>query len=663
MSPLRFAVIGCGAVARLCHLPALALPGPFELTALVDTDIGQARAAAKTYAAAAGNDRPAPVIAADAAQIADAFDAALVATPPATHIALTRSLIRVGKHVLVEKPVACSAAELDELSEAVAALGDRHPVIAVAQVRRLFPAARWVRNMLADGVIGDVQRIRWSEGIPFDWPVFSAFPLGPASSGGGVLHDIGPHVLDLLNCWLPEPGTLVSVADNAIGGTDTEIELQVRFGATRAAITLSRLRTLANVVILEGSRGTLQVDIERAARYLRRDADGIVVAEGEVPADPPETRTRDGLFREQLVEFRRAIDRTPTRLPTPDELRPVVELIERCRREPATPLSRPWALDRIPAVSSSRPLRVAVTGASGFIGSNIVEALADSWNRVTAIGHRLQAFARLAHLDHARIEYLTHDVRDSETLRRSFDGHDVVVHAAYGNAGSDTQRWSVTVDGTAAVVRAALAAGVRRLVLISSMSVYRSAPTLRESCPHITPGPGEQSYAAAKYVAEQAVLDPAVAVRMEVVSLQPGVVYGPWGPNWTVKAIEKLRADTHGLPSGELGGTSNAVHVVDVAAAVAFLAAEPDVVGRCFLLAGPDSASWGRFYDYYRTMTGVLRHGNPDDAAWPQWMREFYTDTTTIDSDRIRRAGFTPQIDLDAGMAQVARWASWAGLL
>jgi predicted dehydrogenase/nucleoside-diphosphate-sugar epimerase len=646
----------------LCHLPALAATGPFELTALVDTDTEQARAAAKEYLDAAGGDRTPPVTAADAADIAGAFDAALVATPPATHIPLTRTLIRAGKHVLVEKPVACSVAELDELAGAVGDQGG--PVVAVAQVRRLFPVARWVRDVVADGMIGRVQRIRWAEGVPFEWPVVSAFPLGPAASGGGVLQDIGPHVLDLLSCWLEDPGTLISFAHNTIGGTDTEIEMRVIYGDTLATISLSRLRTLANTVILEGSRGTIQVDVERAARYIRRDAGGTVVAEGQVPADPPETRTRDGLFGDQLVEFRRAIEGEPTRLPRPQELRPLVELIERCRREPATPLSRPWTLDRRPVVATeSRPPRVAVTGASGFIGANIVETLADTETRVTAIGHRLPAFTRLAHLDHARIGCVPLDVRDTDALRRTLDGHDVVVHAAYGNSGTDQQRWSVTVDGTTAIVRAAMAAGVRRLVLLSSMSVYRPVPILHEDCRRITPDPQERTYAAAKHAAEQLAFDLPAAGQMEVVSLQPGVVYGPWGPNWTVRAIDQLRADNRSLPSGHRGGISNAVHVIDVAAAIAFLVTDRDVAGQCFLLSGPDPATWGQFYDHYRTMAGLPHHGNADDADWPEWLRGFYAEPWTIDSGRLRRAGFTSEIDLESGMAQVAGWAAWAGLL
>ncbi|POM25295.1 putative UDP-kanosamine synthase oxidoreductase subunit [Actinomadura rubteroloni] len=632
MTAIRLAVVGCGAVTRECHLPALAPPGPFRVTALVDTDLGHARAAADACPG------PPPLVADDLGAVADAFDAALVATPPASHVDLALRLAEAGKHVLVEKPVACSVAELDRLR------GLDGPVVVVAQVRRLFPAASWVRATLAGGALGRIRRVRWDEGMPFAWPVTSAFTLGPAASGGGVLHDLGPHVLDLLDLWFGAPPTLVSVAHNASGGVETEAELVLDVAGTPVSVALSRLRTLAGAVRFEGTRGTLRVDAQRAARYVHRDADGTVVAEGDVPADPPDTRTRAGLFREQFAEFARAIGGRPTRLPRPDELRPVTELIERCHRVPAARLPRPWA----PA-----PARVAVTGAYGFIGAAVVEAFADAGRPVTAVGRSLPAFARLAHLDVVRA------VRDVRDPGGAFDGCDVVVHAAYGNAGSEDERWSVTVDGTAAVVAAARAAGVRRLVLIGSMAVYRSAAVLDETCPRIDPGPDDRSYAAQKLAAERAAFDGADG--MEVVCLHPGVVYGPWGPNWTVKALAKLRADDRGLPSGEGGGICNAVHVHDVAAATVFLSAL-DAPAASYLLRGPDAPTWGRFYDRYRAMLGRPAHGAADDPAWPDRLRRFYADPTVIDTARLRAAGFTPRTDLAAGMAQVADWAAWAGL-
>jgi len=656
----RLAVVGCGAVTRQCHLPALAIPGPFRLTTLLDSDDEHARAAALIYLGLLADNNltlPEPRLAHDVREVLDEFDVAIVATPPDSHVDITTTLVESGKHVLVEKPVTCSTAELTRLATAVAG---RSAVVVPAHVRRLFPSADWVRRVLAGGRLGTLRRVRWAEGMPFAWPVTSPHTFGPAAAGGGPLHDLGLHVLDLLGHWLGWPAELVSIAHNAMGGTETEVELELTFSGVPVHITLSRLRELANAVVIEGSTATLQVDARREARYVEYDAHGRVVAEGSVSANPSTGHTRAGLFWQQLVEFERATAGAPTRLPRLDDIFPVTRLIERCHRARPTPLARPWTLAR--TVRPSRSPRVSVTGATGFIGANIVETLLEQRaERVTAIGHRLPKFTRLAHLDRSRLGQEHLDIRDATALKRIFDSSDIVIHTTYGNAGSELQRWSTTVDGTAAVVAAAKAAGVRRLVLLSSMAVYEPASALEEHCRRIPHRPQDRSYAQQKLAAERIVHD--AADDLEVTCLQPGVVYGPFGPNWTIAAIESLRADNRGLPSGPGGGICNAVHVLDVAAAAAFLATAGGVDNHCFLLRGPEAVAWGTFYDHYRDMLGLPHHNAADDDGWPERLRSYYADRTTISNERLHAIGFSPEIDLPAGMAHTAAWASWAGLV
>jgi nucleoside-diphosphate-sugar epimerase len=541
-----------------------------------------------------------------------------------------------------------------------------NPAIAIpAHVRRLFPVADWVTRALASDRLGAVRTVRWEEGTPFTWPVTSPFTFGPVPSGGGLLHDLGPHVLDLLGHWLGGPADIVSVAHNGLGGTETEVELRISIAGVPISISLSRLRRLDNTLVIEGEHRTLRVGTERAARYVEHDPDGRVLAQGEVPADPPTLRTRVGLFREQLVEFQRAIAYGPSRLPRLADTCRVTRLIEECHSLKADPLPRPWRSPR-----AARPLRVpahvAVTGAAGFIGANTVEGLIErnSEIAVTAIGHSLPTFARLAHLDHRRIRYHGLDVRDTDALRAAFTGNEVVVHAAYGNSGTERQRSSITVDGTAAVVEAAKTAGVRRLILLSSMAVYdtKEAITLKEDSPRLTYQPHDYSYAQQKLAAERIVLANADE-SLEAICLQPGVVYGPWGPKWTVRALTTLRADNYSLPSGPAGGICNAVHVLDVAAAIGFLISVDEVDGQCFLLCGPQQESWGTFYDHYRAMLGLPNHGMADHAEWPDSLRHYYAEQATISTQRLSSVGFQPTIDLQTGMDHVASWASWAGLV
>ena len=656
----RLAVIGCGAVTRRCHLPALAVPGPFGLTTLVDSEGEHARAAAQIYTGLLADNNltlPEPRLAHDVREVLDEFDVAIVATPPDSHVDIALTLVEAGKHVLIEKPVTCSTAELTRLATAVAGSS---ALVVPAHVRRLFPAADWVRQVLASGRLGTLSRIGWAEGMPFAWPVTSPHTFGPTAAGGGPMHDLGPHVFDLLGHWLGWPGELVGIAHNALGGTETEVELELTFSGVPVRITLSRLRELANAVVIEGSEARLRVDVWREARYVEYGPDGRVVDEGAVPADPSTEHTRSGLFWQQLVEFERATSGAPTRLPRLDDIVPVTLLIERCHTARPAALARPWTLAR--TVRASRTRCVSVTGATGFIGANIVETLLEQGaEHVIAIGHTLPKFARLAHLDRTRLRQEHLDIRDTTALKRAFDGSDIVIHTTYGNAGSELERWTATVEGTAAVVEAAKAAGVRRLVLLSSMAVYEPAPILDERSRKIPHRPQDHSYAQQKLASERVVHD--AADDLEVTCLQPGVVYGPFGPNWTIAAIKSLRADNRGLPSGPGGGICNAVHVLDVAAAAAFLANAGGVHNRCFLLRGPEAVTWGTFYDHYRDMLGLPHHDAADNDAWPERLRRHYADSTTISNERLHSVGFSPEINRRTGMAHVAAWASWAGLV
>jgi nucleoside-diphosphate-sugar epimerase/predicted dehydrogenase len=660
-SPLRLGVVGCGAVTTLCHLPALAVDKPFQLTALIDRVPEHAERAAEHYrrlraakGLAAGRDL---ARAGDLVEVLDAIDVAIVATGPASHSAVAAQLALAGKHVLLEKPIAATITECVELRAAAAATG---AVVVPAHVRRFFPAARWVAERLASGWLGTVRRVRWSEGSEYSWPALSQFAFD-TGAGGGVLADLGPHAIDLLAHWFG-PVELICIEDNSAGGVDSEARLEVRAGAVPVEVELSRLRNLDNIITIEGTRATVKVGTQRAASYSAWTGAGGALERGAIPAPTLARLTREGLFHHQLVEFDQALRGRPNSAATFAEAATTVGLLQRCRTQRAHRLPRPWEAMRRGGSGGVR--RVAVTGATGFIGSHVVDRLLlHDDATVVALGRTLAKRARLSHWDSARLDFVLTDMLDSPAaLVDAFRDCDVVIHAAYGNKGEPAQRWAASVDGTAAVLAGARQAGVGRLVHVSSMSVYdaTAGPAINEECPPVPTEPGDSSYAQQKLAAERLVLT-SPDDRMEVVCLQPTVVYGPWGPLWTLRPLRKLPTDNAGLPSGA-SGFCDVVHVHDVAAAIAFLASTPGTHGRRFLCSGPQRVTWGGFYDRYRDMLRLPRLRLADSVRWPERDRTFYAGSPPVDTSRLAALGFRPQIDLDEGMDQVADWARWAGL-
>jgi nucleoside-diphosphate-sugar epimerase len=167
-------------------------------------------------------------------------------------------------------------------------------------------------------------------------------------------------------------------------------------------------------------------------------------------------------------------------------------------------------------------MRWAITGGAGFLGLHLAR-------RLLADGHEVRTLD-LAPLDDAElersVEELRGDVRDPGDAARLADGADVLVHAAAAlpiQASRESIR-SVNVEGTAVVLGAALEAGVRRAVLISSTAVY-GVPK-HHPIDETSPLVGVGHYGESKIEAEEVARE-AGRRGLEVVILRPKTFIGP----------------------------------------------------------------------------------------------------------------------------------------
>jgi predicted dehydrogenase/nucleoside-diphosphate-sugar epimerase len=658
--PVRLGIVGCGAVTRKCHLPALpAVPG-LALTALVDSHPGRAAEAARLAAGPPGG----PVtVTSELEDALGSIDAAVVCTSNASHAGVTARLLRAGKHVLVEKPLAITTGDCGLLAGLASARG---LVLAVGHVRRLFPVAVWAGELLASGAIGQPQRVRWHEGDPFGWPVASAAVFQPGQAGGGVVLDIGVHVFDLLMSWFGPDASVAGYADDYAGGVESEATVKLLAGGVAAEVVLSRQRPLGSFCEITGSGGGVRVDIGLPASYQIRSRSGQIVRGGTVPPLPPAEASWRGLYEGQLRRFARAIrDGSPPLAGAAEGTR-AVALVQECyaARGGAGERGKPghsWA--RFEAPAGALPSgRVAVTGAAGFVGARLVEALAAATDaQVLAIAHSLPGLARLSPLDQRKLAFAAADLGTAGGLAELLAGVDTVVHCAYGSRGSDSERWRTTVAGTQAVVSACQAAGTRRLVHVSSVSVYQpAAGSLTEASSLLAADSADLGYEQQKLAAETLVT--AAAPSLEVVVVQPTVIYGPFGPRWTVSALQRLAGEPGLLPSGG-GGICNAVYVDDVVSALLLAAAAPGAAGERFIVTGQAPVSWGEFYDRYRDML-VVERSSGAVRKLPDWEQAMYAQQARFSSEKAGKVlGYQPTFGLDQGMARVRDWARWFGLV
>ncbi|MBJ6978224.1 NAD-dependent epimerase/dehydratase family protein [Luteimonas sp. MC1895] len=184
-------------------------------------------------------------------------------------------------------------------------------------------------------------------------------------------------------------------------------------------------------------------------------------------------------------------------------------------------------------------MTVLVTGGAGFLGRHVAASLLEQGVQRLRLHVRARAPEGLVEDLRARFPQASIEVAAANLLYRHeldalVDGVDCVVHAAAGMRGAAADMFANTVVGTRNLLDAAVAAGVRRVVLVSSFAVYRTAalPTggrHDEGVPIEDIGIAKGAYAHAKTRQEHLVAQYRAAHGLETVTLRPGVIYGPGG--------------------------------------------------------------------------------------------------------------------------------------
>src|SRR5580765_6217549 len=280
--PVRIAVVGCGAVTQSFHLPVLAGHEGVSIAALVDPDVKRAERLAALYHV--------PLVLPSIDRLdRTVADAALIATPAFLHAPGSIELMNRGLHVLVEKPMALTLAEAERM---VATSRARRRVLTVGLFRRLLPAVRLFRAALDAGEIGELTTVTAEVGDTYTWQPATLAGIRRQESGGGMLLDMGSHVLDVLQYMCDATPVLRRYADNA-----------------GARVELSRTRKLRNSIRAEGSGGTLEWDFGERSRVRLQTPTTYVDTRTGAPRDRAiDVRWRDEPEREGFEGFRAQID-------------------------------------------------------------------------------------------------------------------------------------------------------------------------------------------------------------------------------------------------------------------------------------------------------------------------------------------------------------------
>ena len=176
---VRVAVVGCGYWGPK-HVRVLSTSGSVSALSVVDQRVDRLAAIARGV--------PGIRTFGTLAEALPQVDAVVVATPPGTHTALAMQAIRAGKHVLVEKPLAPTAADAAQMVEAAERAG---VVLMAGHTFEYNPAVWKLRDILDSGDLGDLYYLDTAR-----------LNLGLYQSDVNVVHDLAPHDVSIVNYLL-----------------------------------------------------------------------------------------------------------------------------------------------------------------------------------------------------------------------------------------------------------------------------------------------------------------------------------------------------------------------------------------------------------------------------------------------------------------------------
>ncbi|MFG2089044.1 MULTISPECIES: Gfo/Idh/MocA family oxidoreductase [unclassified Spirillospora] len=296
---LRVALIGYGTGGSVFHAPLISSVPGMRLAAVVTGNPGRQEAVRERY--------PEAEVLGSADRLWSApegYDLVVVTAPNRQHVPLVRSALTSGLPVVVDKPVAASAADARSLAALSAVRG--LPVFPFHN-RRWDGDYRTARRLITSGALGDVRRLesrfeRWRPGVKAGWKE-STDPR----DAGGILFDLGSHLIDQAVTLFGRPERVYAEIDTRRQGAHTPDDVFVALahpGGTRSHLWMSataaqfgpRFRVL-------GSRGSYTVSgMDPQEEQLRGgltpkepgygiappDAHGMLGVPGEEAAEPTE---------------------------------------------------------------------------------------------------------------------------------------------------------------------------------------------------------------------------------------------------------------------------------------------------------------------------------------------------------------------------------------
>lgn len=310
-------------------------------------------------------------------------------------------------------------------------------------------------------------------------------------------------------------------------------------------------------------------------------------------------------------------------------------------------------------------MKVGVTGAAGFVGQHITQALHDAGHSVRALARRAPE-SDLSGVDDVRIMPSLGADTDTVALAEDLDGLDVVVHLAARvhimQGGAESAFMDTNVGGSIALIQASASAGVPRFIFMSSVKAVGERSSDTPLSASSAPAP-EDAYGRSKLAAEQALHKIAHAQNVALAILRPTFVYG-WPAVGNLGTVIRALSKGIPLPLSAIDNRRDMIYVGNLASAVVAAINTEKLADTPYFLSDGDAVSTPVFF---RRVGAAF--AKPARLFYvPVWMLrvlgrlsgksgmiERLTESLEVESSPFRRdAGWQPAYNMDQGLAALA---------
>jgi predicted dehydrogenase/nucleoside-diphosphate-sugar epimerase len=594
---LRIGIVGCGKVAAH-HARFIKALNTAQLIAVADVNEEAARRFAETH------EIPHVRATIDDLLDATALDVLHVITPPAYHYECAKAALDRGIHVFVEKPIAFTVREVTDLYERAAARG----VLLCPDFLQLFyPKVQELWALIDSEQLGRVVHVESYLCLnPDDTPeMLEAEGLHWIYRlPGGPLHDFTSHSLSLALYFAGWPND-IHVSRSSRGklpqGLVDHLAVHVNGTRSTATILLSYLaRPSAYGLRVLCEKGSAEVNFETQTLLMhhqtllpRRIVSATANFAESYRLSVQAVSNIVNYVRGKLVPYGgmqvlipRFYDSILHSKPPPVS-RELAMAVTRAEEEIFSGLTPPCFTGRyLPSAQTAVRYadRVLVTGANGYVGWQVVQALIENGYYVRALIRPTSSPERLQQLG---VEVFLGDVRRLEDVSAAADGIQVIVHLAAGMKGSREFIVDTCVLGTQNVAEAAAVQRVQRVIYMSSFSVYDFAKLhdgedITETNPLEEQPESRGAYSLGKRRAEDIALSHLADSTTPWTILRPSLIMGK-GRDLFAPVGAKVGSTLVclGSPRKRL----LLVHVEDVAAAVVQLLQHNHTQGQVYILS------------------------------------------------------------------------------